>query len=150
MHGGKRTGAGRKPVNIDLTELEKLCVVQCTDEELAARFGVKVRTIERRRKEPAFAAAMDRGKAKGRISVRHQLYVQATQHGNTQALLFLAKNLLGYRDARSNEPGGPNAGPKLAKKFDGTFEDLLKLYGDLLASEQPDDEDIPDGCGAAA
>ena len=26
----------------------------------------------------------------------------------------------------------------------------LKLYGDLLAREQPDDEDIPDGYGAAA
>jgi hypothetical protein len=38
MPGGKRIGAGRKAVKIDLGELEKLCSLQCTDEELAAWF----------------------------------------------------------------------------------------------------------------
>ncbi len=48
--------------DIDLGELEKLCVLQCTDEEIAAWFGVSVRTIERRRTEPAFGELMERGK----------------------------------------------------------------------------------------
>ena len=64
QHGGKRAGAGRKPSSIALGELEKLCGLQCTDEDVAGFFGVKVRTIERRRqKEPASmmtAAAIDR------------------------------------------------------------------------------------------
>jgi len=34
---------GRK-VKIDLGELEKLCVLQCTDEEISAWFGVSTRT----------------------------------------------------------------------------------------------------------
>ena len=110
MHGGKRSGAGRKAALIDLGELEKLCALHCTDEEVAAWFGVQVRTIERRRKQAAFAAAMERGRAKGRISVRRTLFAQSAQ-GSAAASIFLAKNLLGYRDVRRNEHSGPEGGP---------------------------------------
>ena len=110
MHGGKRDGAGRKSARIDLGELEKLCALQCTDEDLAAFFGVTVRTIERRRQKHAFAAVMERGRAKGRLSVRRLLFTQAN-NGNTAASIFLAKNLLGYRDVRSNQHSGPDGGP---------------------------------------
>ena len=119
--------------NLDLGELERLCGLQCTDEDLAGVFGVNVRTIERRRQRaPAFAAAMERGRAKGRVSVRRLLHVQAFK-GDTAALLFLAKNLPGYRDARSNEPSGPNAGPDLPKKkrFSGSMTELLAMYRDM-------------------
>src|SRR5690242_17936038 len=58
MTGGAREGSGRKRVNIDLEQLEKLCALQCTDEELAAYFGVSPRTIERRKNQPAFAEAI--------------------------------------------------------------------------------------------
>ena len=40
MRGGSRSGAGRKPVHIDLVELEKLSLLHCTDEEIASWFGV--------------------------------------------------------------------------------------------------------------
>jgi hypothetical protein len=110
MHGGTRARAGRKSVSIDLAELEKLCALQCTDEDIAAFFCVTVRTIERRRQKPAFAAVMERGRAKGRLSVRRSLFAQAG-NGNTAASIFLAKNLLGYRDVRSNQHSGPDGGP---------------------------------------
>ena len=70
IRGGKRANAGRKSVQIDMGELEKLCALQCTHAELAAWFNVSSRTIEARRKQPQFFEAMERGKAKGRISVR--------------------------------------------------------------------------------
>lgn len=108
MRGGKRVGAGRKAASIDLVELEKLSAMQCTDQEVAAWFGVKERTIERRRQQPAFAAAMELGRAKGRISLRRMLWAQAAH--NAGAAIFLAKNLLGYRDVRSNEHSGPDGG----------------------------------------
>src|SRR5690349_16406180 len=38
-----RRKAGRKRVQIDLTELEKLCSLHCTDEDLADWFGVSTR-----------------------------------------------------------------------------------------------------------
>jgi hypothetical protein len=110
MPGGNRTGSGRKPVNIDLEQVEKLCGLQCTDEELASFFGVSVSTIERRKLQPAFAEAMTRGKAKGKLSLRRHLWGLAAK-GNPAANIFLAKNLLGYRDYVANELSGPDGGP---------------------------------------
>jgi hypothetical protein len=110
MHGGKRAGAGRKGVDINLVDLEKLCGLQCTDEELAAWFGVSARTVERHRQEPVFAEAMERGKARGRLSLRRNLWGLAAK-GNVAASIFLAKNVLGYKDVFRNEHSGPDGGP---------------------------------------
>ena len=38
----------RPRVKIDPVELEKPCSMQCTDEEIAAFFGVSARTLARR------------------------------------------------------------------------------------------------------
>ena len=103
MAGGSRNGSGRRRVEIDLAELEKLCVLQCTDEEIASWFGVSSRTIERRRKRPEVRDIMERGKAKGRVSLRRSLWRLANA-GNPAANIFLAKNLLGYRDVSRDEP----------------------------------------------
>src|SRR5271155_3372288 len=110
MKGGKREKAGRKAVDIDLEQVEKLAGIQCTDEEIAAFIGVSVSTIERRKKQPAFANALARGKARGRVSLRRSLWALA-QKGNPAANIFLAKNLLGYKDYFSNEHSGPGGGP---------------------------------------
>jgi hypothetical protein len=110
MAGGKREGAGRKPVKIDLDELEKVCALQVTDEEVAAFFAVDVRTIARRKKDPAFAEAMERGKARGRLSLRRSLWGLAAK-GNAAANIFLAKNVLGYKDYNMNEHSAPKGGP---------------------------------------
>src|SRR4029078_763923 len=95
----------RPEAKIDMAELEKLCGMQCTDEEIAAFFGVSTRTIERRRKVEKFREALDQGKAKGRISVRRNLFKLANA-GNVAAAIFLSKNLLGYRDVVNTEHTG--------------------------------------------
>jgi len=100
----------RPKSKIDLGELEKLCAMQCTDQEIASILGVSTRTIERRRKVPAFREAMECGKAKGRVSVRRNLF-RLANHGNLGANVFLAKNLLGYKDVVANEHSGPEGGP---------------------------------------
>jgi hypothetical protein len=82
---------------IDLAELERLSAMQCTDEEVAAWFGVTTRTIERRRKNAKFAEVMDRGKAKGRISVRRQ-QLKLLEAGNATMGVWLGKQILGQRD----------------------------------------------------
>ena len=110
MAGGKRTGAGRKAVHIDLEDVEKLAALQCTEVEIASFLGLSVRTIERRMNQPAFAEAMERGKARGRVSLRRNLWGLAVK-GNPAANIFLAKNILGYKDYSSNEHSGPNGGP---------------------------------------
>jgi len=100
----------RPQAKIDPVELEKLCTMQCTDEEVAAFFGVSSRTIERRRLQPRFAEVMERARAKGRVSVRRSLF-RLANNGNIAAAIFLSKNLLGYRDVVNNEHSGLAGGP---------------------------------------
>jgi hypothetical protein len=69
MQGGRRAGAGRKPVEIDLVELEKLCSFQCTHEE---RRGALVRygPLRHFRRRCGLLSLMVRKRRKGRISIR--------------------------------------------------------------------------------
>src|SRR5579864_4242223 len=90
--------------DIDLNELEKLCQLQCTDEEIAHWFGVSTRTIERRRLEPKFAEVMERGKAKGRISVR-RLQMRLLEEGNATMGVWLGKQILGQVDQVALQAG---------------------------------------------
>src|SRR5262249_47586121 len=66
---GREINMARPKAKIDLSELEKLCGLQCTDAEIAAFFGVSARTIERRRQVQKFADVMERSKLKGKVSV---------------------------------------------------------------------------------
>ena len=99
----------RPKANIDLAELEKLCSMQCTDEEIAAWFGVSARTVGRRRKNAKFRDVMEQARAKGRVSVRRNLF-RLANNGNIAAAIFLAKNVLGYRDVLRNEHSAPEGG----------------------------------------
>ncbi len=123
----------RPKSEIDLDELEKLCAMQCTDQEIASILGVSTRTIERRRKVQSFREAMERGKAKGRVSVRRNLFRLATG-GNLGANIFLAKNLLGYKDVVSNEHSGPEGGP-----IEMSLADVLRERK-KAAAEEPEGE----------
>src|ERR1700730_13359284 len=87
---------------IDLTELEKLSSLQCTDEEIAAWFGVTTRTLERRRKVKKFAEVMEKGKAKGRISVR-RMQMRLLEKGNATMGVWLGKQILGQTDQVSHQ-----------------------------------------------
>ena len=100
----------RPKAKIDLAELEKLCAMQCTDEEIGAFFGVSTKTVERRRKVQRFSDVMEQARAKGRVSVRRNLFRLAS-NGNVAAAIFLAKNLLGYRDVVASELSGPDGRP---------------------------------------
>jgi hypothetical protein len=71
--------------------------MQCTDEEIAAWFGVSTRTVERRRKSRVFADTIERGKAKGRISLR-RAQLKMLEHGSATMGVWLGKQYLGQTD----------------------------------------------------
>ena len=138
MKGGKRLKAGRKRVNIDLDQVEKLAAIQCTEAEIASVLGVSERTIERRKHQPDFAEAMARGKARGRVSLRRNLWTLANK-GQPAANIFLAKNLLGYKDYYANELTGPNGGPiaiGAAPELKELTDEELRQLGLLVSKTQ--------------
>ena len=115
---------GRKPVRIDLIEVEKLCSMQCTLQEIADWFGVSVRTIEARKKRPEFAAAMQLGYAKGRICVR-RTQMKILENGNATMAIWLGKQMLGQRDMI--KPG--------ADVLQGALDAVVRLAGFVVALE---------------
>jgi hypothetical protein len=52
---------------------------------------------------------MERGKARGPLSLRRNLWTLASK-GNVAANIFLAKNVLGYKDVFRSEHNGPEGG----------------------------------------
>jgi hypothetical protein len=88
---------GRPPVDVDMNVLEALAWAGCTNIEIAARFGVSERTIEMRRREAGFRAVMERGVARGNISLRQKQMSEALR-GNTTMLIWMGKQRLGQKD----------------------------------------------------
>ena len=130
---------GRPRVKIDVAELEKLYGMQCTDEEVAAFFGISTRTLARRREVKKFTEAIDRAKAKGRVSVRRNLFRMAAA-GNIAAAIFLAKNVLGYRDVVNTEHSGLAGGPiQIAAKpdFSQLTDEELRLLRSVADKTRP-------------
>jgi hypothetical protein len=145
MMGGPRQSAGRKLVKIDLVELEKLCSLQCTDEELAAWFSVSVKTIANRRKQPRFSEVMERGKAKGRISVR-RAQMKLLEAGNATMGVWLGKQLLGQRDVVTAEHTGlAGDSIQIAYKPDLTqlTDEELRHLREIAFKATPDRRDRP-------
>lgn len=91
---GKKTGpkAPHKVKNIDIEEVQKLAAMQCTTEEIAAFFDVSSDTIERN-----FAAIIKKGRAKGRMSMKRQLF-QKVQQGDLGALIWWGKQFAGMAE----------------------------------------------------
>ena len=100
MPGGSRAGAGRKATPIDLIQLENLCALQCSDEEIASWFEVSIRTIQNRRAQAKFGEVMRRGQAKGKISIR-RAQMRLVEAGNVPMTIWLGKHLLGQGETRS-------------------------------------------------
>ncbi len=83
--------------DIDLGELEKLASLHPTDVELASWFGVSEKTIERRKKEPAFAEALSRGRTKGKLNLRRAQIKMAETH--PVMAIWLGKVILNQTEA---------------------------------------------------
>ena len=119
----KRRRGGRPERSINLGELEKLCAIHATIMEIASWFGVGHATIERRIADKTlhdhdgekltFKEIMDRGYARGRISLRRK-QMQLAEQGNATMLVWLGKQLLGQRDT-VEQIAGADGGPSEIK-----------------------------------
>ena len=106
---------GRPRIQFDLDEVEKLGILQCTYEEVAAFFGCHVDTITQRMKQKAFSEAFTKGRDNGKSSLRRAQY-RAAINGNVSMMIWLGKQWLGQKDKQ--EIGGPDGG---AIPFEGAI-----------------------------
>ena len=91
---------GRPKIEIDFAEVDKLCQIQCTGEEIASFFEISYDTLERRCKEQfkvSFAEYIKEKSSKGKSSLR-RLQWKAAMNGNVTMLIWLGKQYLGQAD----------------------------------------------------
>ena len=90
----------RPQIPIDMDKVEELASQGCTVEEIAAYFNVNRSTLYRRAN---FKKTYQRGLEKCKMSVRRALFKKGVEQGDTKALIFLAKNILGMSDNPKKE-----------------------------------------------
>jgi len=118
----------RKPLDLDLTELEKLAAMHCTQEEVAAWFGTTHKTISLKLRQEPYKSAWERGLGKGNISLRRQQFARA-EAGDKTMLIWLGKQWLGQKDVRANEHTGADGKPiEVVTGAYKTLEDELAAF----------------------
>lgn len=97
---------GRPKIEFDLEQVEKLAMLQCTYNELAAWFGCSRETIINRMKEDeSFYTAYVGGAEKGKMSLR-RLQWRAAESGNVKMLIWLGKQHLDQVDKQDVKHSG--------------------------------------------
>jgi hypothetical protein len=107
------TSLARPKIEVDWTEIDKLCALQATHDEIAQFLGVSEDTLSRRCKEDhdmSFADYIAQKRGVGRVSLRRSQWLLA-QKGNATMLIWLGKQYLGQRDKNSHELSGPDGKP---------------------------------------
>lgn len=97
----------RPRIIIDKSQFEKLCGLQCTEEEIAGFFGCSTDTIERwcrRTYRQRFSAVYAEKRGLGKISLRRAQFRLAEK--SAAMAIFLGKNYLGQHDSKDVEISG--------------------------------------------
>lgn len=105
---------GRPRKEIDWAEVDKLCAMQATEEEIAQFLNISVDTLCRaakREHEMTFAEYFAQKRGAGKTSLRRAQWLAATQDSNPTMLIWLGKQYLGQRDKTSTELSGPDGKP---------------------------------------
>lgn len=123
---------GRPKKEISVEDLERLCAMQCADEEIAAWFTCSTKTIQRIRKQEPYKTVFENGSAMGRVSIKRAQY-QAALKGNVSMLIWLGKVILGQKEVIQNQLTGEDGNPIAVAKVDKeTYrrarEEILKEY----------------------
>lgn len=96
---------GRPPLELDESVIYQAAAILCTNEEIALLVGCSEDTLVRR-----FADLLKKGRAAGKMSLRRVQFKKALA-GDTTAMIWLGKNILGQRDKVEVENTNPTGDP---------------------------------------
>lgn len=136
-----KRGRGNK-VALDINQIRQLAMLGCTQREIARVMDIDEKTLRRHKVEGPVADAIAEGRAHQCLSVRRTL-MKGVANGNVAMTIFMAKNILGYRDVSdmrytiSGPDGGPievdhnhDAKERLLRKLDSIADRLAAQSGD--------------------
>jgi hypothetical protein len=109
---------GRPKKQLDQKEFEKLCMLQCTHNEVCAWFDISADVLERWCKETygmTFSKVFAEKKQNGLISLRRTQFQLAEK--SPAMAIFLGKNLLGQTDKMEQTVNGGEALTNINVRF---------------------------------
>lgn len=89
----KRFRVARPKKGFDLTLIEKLAAIHCTNTEIAATIGCSISLLSK----PSYSKIIAKGKEVGKISLRKKMY-ETAMSGNVTMQIWLSKQQLGMSD----------------------------------------------------
>lgn len=108
--------AGRPKKKLDYDLIERLAMLQCTQEEIASAVDCHVRTLQR---DDEFCRIYKKGMDHGRRSLRRYQW-EAVEKGNTGMMVWLGKQYLGQKDKTETD-----IGTKENSKITVTIKDMI-------------------------
>lgn len=118
---GKRGPTAFSP---DWNQVDSLCGIQCTGEEIASFFGVEYKTLERackRENDIKLGEYIRQKSLVGKVSLRRKQWKSADS-GSVPMQIWLGKNILGQKDKSDDEieamKGKENLSDSISKLID--------------------------------
>lgn len=114
---------GRPKADIDQSQFEKLCGLQCTKEEICAWFGITDKTLDafcERTYSLHFSEVFKEKRGLGKISLRRMQWRLAEK--NATMAIFLGKQYLGQKDVIESRVELNAAVDDTVKAMDEYFE----------------------------
>lgn len=105
--------AGRPRIEVNWEDVDKLCAIQCTEEEIAQFLRISVDTLALRCQEDHgmnFPEYFAQKRGVGKVSLRRSQWKLA-QEGNPTMNIWLGKQYLGQSDKQSTYLSGPDGKP---------------------------------------
>lgn len=114
---------GRKKIEVDLEEVERLAGLGLTNEEIALSLGIGEATVYRKKNEDdSFDSAIKKGRIKVKREISNVLYDKAIG-GDLGSIVWFDKTRLGFSDKVSHEHSGADGGPILLGAVSATLAD---------------------------
>ena len=126
---------GRPKVEINWAQVEQMCWIQCTGEEIASIVGMSYDGLDNRIQNEFgmnFSEYFKKHSAHGKASLRRRQYKKAVEEGNPAMLIWLGKQWLGQSDHVEVETTN-REGIKLA--YDTKPQQLEAKQGDIIDVE---------------
>lgn len=97
---------GRKPIEINLHDVEEAAADGLNESEVAARLGISLKTLERRKNRYVeYGEAIKRGRQRAHATVSSKL-MALVKKGNLGAIVWYEKTRKGYSDRVQQEISG--------------------------------------------
>lgn len=94
----KETKKGRKRIELDREQIQRLASIQCTLKEMAYIMNTSIDTLRRN-----YLDDIELGKATGRLQLRRAQWRNAVEKDNVTMQIWLGKNILNQTDQPVDE-----------------------------------------------